>query len=376
MAERDLQQGTYRAANVSDRSVKKLIEDAAANEQILRRYQEFELRMLSAESFEELLVTLLSTSREFFRLRAVELWLYDAQGVLAELIPAKFREGTGIQLLLSERKLARLYVDKPEVRLLSIDDVDPLPVLRDRDVRSAALLPLFRKGAFVGSLHFGAVEAQRFSTSKSTDFISHMASIVAVCIENALSQEHLRRLSVLDTLTRVKNRRGFHDALEKEISRAQRTGESLSLLFVDLDHFKAVNDRHGHLTGDRVLRAVAEFFKGILRRVDHVCRYGGEEFALILPSCDDQLAVEIAERLRRKASVIAVEVHGDNSDTRETVSVTLSIGVCSWRAEQRTDPNVAADIATSLIARSDQGVYKSKEEGRNRVSFIPFSADQ
>ncbi|MEM9397346.1 MAG: sensor domain-containing diguanylate cyclase [Pseudomonadota bacterium] len=374
MAERDLQQSTYRPTSASDRSVKKLFEDAAANEQILRRYQEFELRMLSAESFEELLAILLISSREFFRLRAVELWLYDSQGLLAELVPAKFADRSGVQLLVSERTLARLYLDEPKVRLLSIDDVDPLPVLKDRDVRSAALLPLYRKGSFVGSLHFGAVEAQRFSSSKSTDFISHMASIIAVCIENALSQEHLRRLSVLDTLTKVKNRRGFHDALDKEISRAQRNGESLSLLFVDLDHFKAVNDNYGHLTGDRVLKTVAEFFKGVLRRVDHVCRYGGEEFALILPSCDDQLAIEIAERLRQEACAIEVAVHNEDRDTHDTVSVSLSIGVCSWRAERRIDPSAAAEIATLLIARSDQGVYKSKEDGRNRVSYMPFSA--
>ena len=111
--------------------------------------------------------------------------------------------GVGYLVYVSERTLARLYLDEPKVRLLSIADVGPLPELKDRDVRSAALLPLYRKGSFVGSLHFGAVEAQRFSSSKSTDFISHMASIIAVCIENALSQEHLRRLSVLVTLTKV-----------------------------------------------------------------------------------------------------------------------------------------------------------------------------
>lgn len=363
-------------------SLRHLYEEAAQNEEILKRYQGFELRMLSAATLGELLDTLVNVSLEYFTLEAVELWLCDPQQTLDEFLPEEFIDNPRLQLLKRERTLERLYggdAEKaPAVRLVSTRDMQSLPVFKDRRIGSAAMLPLHRKGRYVGSMHLGARSDQRFTADKSTDFVRHLASIVAVCIENALGQEHLRRLSMLDVLTRVKNRRAFDLALDSELSRASRSGDPMSLLFVDLDHFKAINDTYGHPMGDKVLREVAQVFRDTLRKVDHVCRYGGEEFAMVMPNCNKQMAMDIAERLRLRVSQLRIEIDDENSTPEDTISVTLSMGVCSWTPDRRQnngeDPSVAKKVAETLISCADHGVYESKAGGRNTIRYVDFAS--
>jgi len=370
MDELKIPRSTAMSPDAQTLSVRHLFEEAQNNEKVLRRYQEFELALLSAEHLDELLAVLLRTSKASFQLAAVELWLHDPQRSLAELFPEEYTCDPALVLHDNDRTFKRLFPHPRTVRLVSTQDGASLSTFKDGGIRSAALLPLYRKGVFVGSMHLGAREAQRFTADKSTDFISHMASVVAVCIENALVQEQLRLLSLLDPLTKVKNRRSFHLSLETEISRATRSRDPLCLLFVDLDHFKSINDTHGHPAGDRVLRDIAQFFCKTLRKVDHVCRYGGEEFALVLPNCDRELAISIAERLRGGASRLTIDI-GDE-ERAASISVTLSIGVCCWHPTRRIDEDEQAQLASALISRSDQGVYKSKESGRNTVSYVPL----
>lgn len=358
---------SHRLGNM-DTTLKELVNKAVQNEQILRRYQQFELKLLDVSGFENLLSVLLNEAVDYFNLDCTELWLYDPQNTLEELIPD---EVEGLELLRSGTKLERLYQGKPEVRLISSNS-RPLPVFADRQVRSAAILPLIRQGVLVGSLHLGAKGHQRFSQDKSTDFIAHLASIISVCFENAINQERLHRLSMYDMLTKVKNRRAFHQALESEVSRASRSGDPLSLLFVDLDHFKSINDRFGHQTGDQVLQEVAQFIHSMLRKTDHVCRYGGEEFALVLPVCGQQRAMEVAERIRVGASQLNI-----TDDNGVSVDITLSIGVSCWLPmdEIEDDESPELDIAHQLVAMSDQGVYEAKSSGRNCIRYRPMVAE-
>ena len=232
-------------------------------------------------------------------------------------------------------------------------------------MRSAAMLPLVRHGVLVGSLHMGARGHQRFAEDKSTDFINHLASVVAVCLENVVNQERLHRLSMYDMLTQVKNRRAFQQSLDEEVSRAVRQGDLLSVLFVDLDHFKAINDKHGHQTGDRALKQVAQHIDKMLRKTDHVCRYGGEEFALILPNCTQQRAMEVANRIRQQVQSLSIE-----NDQGERFALTLSIGVTCW---QPGTQDAQQKVAQRLVACADAGVYQAKSLGRNRACFVEFS---
>ena len=363
-----------RLANLGS-TVNDLFQKAVQNEEILRRYQQFELQLLDLAGLDGLLDLLLRNSIDYFQLDCVELWLYDPQGTLEELLSEDYLSTAGLRLLQRADALHELYGSQPQVRLVSAGADRALPALAgifaDRAPRSAALLPLVRHGVIVGSLHLGASGQQRFTNDKSTDFIAHLASVIAVCLENAVNQERLHRLSMYDMLTQVKNRRAFHQALDKEVSRATRNGDPLSLIFVDIDYFKRVNDTYGHPMGDRVLREVARHIDDMLRKTDHVCRYGGEEFALILPNCSRQRAMDIAERIRWQISELVVEEEPhDSAEPPLAVSVTLSMGVCCWLPTGELDDEAERAIARQLVVCSDRGVYQSKAEGRNCVRYI------
>jgi len=161
--------------------------------------------------------------------------------------------------------------------------------------------------------------------------------------------EQLERLVNSDSLTGLLNRRAFDERLDLEIQRAQRYNRPLSLLFIDIDHFKRVNDRHGHVIGDEVLRVMATILGNGLRATDAACRYGGEEFVVILVETDKLEALSIAERLRVAAENTKLAQLGE--------STTISIGISSLQSE---------DLAVDLIQRADDSMYIAKKNGRNR----------
>jgi len=167
------------------------------------------------------------------------------------------------------------------------------------------------------------------------------------------SREELRALSLMDPLTCVCNRRALYDHATRELTRAARNHQPVTMLMVDIDHFKAVNDSHGHLVGDQVLRQTAAAIKGTLRASDVVARYGGEEFAVLLIDAKPDTARESAERLRQ--AIAAVEVLAPQGPVR----VTASIGLASTTGGE-------IDVE-ELMRRADAALYKAKQGGRDRV---------
>lgn len=166
----------------------------------------------------------------------------------------------------------------------------------------------------------------------------------------------LERLNRMDGLTGIHNRRSFDESLDKEFRRARRDGRPLSLIIFDLDHFKDINDRYGHLVGDDCLKVVARHLLELLRRPsDLAARYGGEEFAVIAPNTDTEGARYLAETLRRRIEGETVEAGGD-----EDVALTLSGGVATLVPD-------ADDQPQDLIAAADAALYSAKHAGRNRI---------
>ncbi len=161
---------------------------------------------------------------------------------------------------------------------------------------------------------------------------------------------HLERLATVDGLTGLKNRRAFEERLTEEIARSRRTGRPLSLLLLDIDHFKQYNDSFGHPRGDEVLRSMARQLTRTMRDSDCAARYGGEEFALLLPDADKAGAVQLAERLRESVERTSWEGR----------SVTVSIGIATL-----SDAIASADL---LVEHADRALYRSKQNGRNLVS--------
>ena len=168
------------------------------------------------------------------------------------------------------------------------------------------------------------------------------------------ANRRLEHLSVTDPLTEVANRRKFMTALNQEQGRSERTGLPFSTLILDIDHFKLVNDRHGHDVGDLVLREVARATQSRLRGIDLLARLGGEEFGVILPDTESAGAYVVAERIREHIASVIVPIPGGE------VRVTVSIGV----GQLRTGRN---DSTEALLKRTDQALYSAKTAGRNRT---------
>jgi diguanylate cyclase (GGDEF)-like protein/PAS domain S-box-containing protein len=165
--------------------------------------------------------------------------------------------------------------------------------------------------------------------------------------------EILRRLSVTDSLTGISNRRHFLELAEREVTRGRRYTHPVSLLLLDIDHFKRINDTYGHAVGDEALRAFTRACLASLRTTDVLGRLGGEEFAVLLPETGMPAASQVAERIRREVAAVVVDAHG------EAVRFTVSIGAATWQG--------GAPSVDALISCADEALYRAKGRGRNRV---------
>lgn len=180
--------------------------------------------------------------------------------------------------------------------------------------------------------------------------VMQMASHGALAMRNAWLLQQVQRMADVDALTGVPNRRSFETAIEREVSRSNRTGEELTLILLDLDHFKSLNDSFGHQAGDEMLRKVGAVLSEACRASDTPARYGGEEFALVLPTCGKAEAFETSERLRELIAAV---------DSPRPI--TVSAGVATYP--------VHGVSAADLVKAADEAMYESKAEGRNRTTI-------
>ena len=181
--------------------------------------------------------------------------------------------------------------------------------------------------------------------------------------------DRLSALALFDSLTNLANRRAFDAVLEREWKRTTRAGSQLSIVLLDIDHFKEFNDLYGHVAGDEALRAVADVIATAVRTTDTIARYGGDEMAIILPDTDSAGAMRVAEKVR--AALVALELpHAGN--TACGGFVTVSVGAATALARQ----GGAATVVESLILAADSALYKAKDAGRNRVASAVLIAAQ
>jgi diguanylate cyclase (GGDEF)-like protein len=178
---------------------------------------------------------------------------------------------------------------------------------------------------------------------------------LTMILDNARLYEGAKRMAITDGLTKIYNHRFFQELLEKEFKRASRYHTTFSLIMLDIDFFKRINDSHGHLYGDEILKQIAVLVKGCLRTMDILARYGGEEFAILLPETDLEDAMFTADRIR-----MAVENHDFSLAQGKPVRVTVSQGVTSF-------PSPGIEKRSDIVAKADAALYEAKEAGRNCV---------
>jgi len=265
----------------------------------------------------------------------------------------------------------RRALDTNQPVLIADVQVDPLYAdVRERwgkdgiDVatKSAIAIPFTLHGAQPGVFFLRTMAGGVTLTESDVAFAEEVIKTAVNAIERAYQletvqsdKEKYRWLATVDALTGCMNRRAFTERLERELDRVRRYDVSLSVMMIDIDRFKDINDSLGHIVGDRVLRLLGELLRDEVRSVDLAARYGGEEFVIVLPDTDLEGAVVFAERLRKRVE------EKNFTETGDPLRITVSIGVAAASVEAAiTEPE-------SLIAKADEALYRAKNDGRNRV---------
>jgi diguanylate cyclase (GGDEF)-like protein len=227
--------------------------------------------------------------------------------------------------------------------------------------RSLLAVPLKVKEKIIGVIFLGSYKENGFSKKELT-LIEILANYAATSIENAKVFQQTERRAFIDELTDLYNYRGFELQLDQQLVEAKETQKSLSLLIIDVDYFKKVNDQFGHLMGNRVLQHLAKILTEQVRKKDIVARYGGEEFTIILPDTSKAEASEIAERIRQTIPSQPIELKEDLHSGKEIyIQNTVSIGIATY-------PEHAED-GLSLVRHADRAMYVgAKQAGRNRIA--------
>ncbi len=217
-------------------------------------------------------------------------------------------------------------------------------------------VPLKRPaGTVIGVLNAHKSSSGAFKDSDLRLFKA-VSEHVAVAIDHALAFQQTQELMSRDELTNLYNRRYFFERFEREVYRAERYGRRLSVLMIDIDHFKNYNDTYGHLRGDQALRRMARLLEANLRRADIIARYGGEEFLVLLPETEKDDAVKVCEKLRSEVEKIDFN---DDAPRLDKAGMTITLGVASMPDD--------SEEAIELIDLADKALYYGKAQGRNRV---------
>lgn len=242
--------------------------------------------------------------------------------------------------------------------ITNLGSADPRFITKEilSNTKSLLCVPLIAKGEIIGVMNITNKKHDKLFNQKDLEFITSLANQAAIAIDNA----KLYELATKDGMTKLYIYRHFYTLLENEMRRCKRYKRNMSLIIMDIDNFKNINDTYGHLTGDLILKRLAITLQETVRKIDIPARYGGEEFVVILPETSKKDACVIAERIRKAVSQIEVKIN-----ETDTISPTVSIGI----AQYTTDGQEPKD----LINAADTALYYSKHNGKNVVSVYDMN---
>jgi diguanylate cyclase (GGDEF)-like protein len=255
--------------------------------------------------------------------------------------------------------LARWVVEHGEPIIISDINLDPRIQQSSNDHFfpdgcSVVCMPVRTGGKMLGIIQLINIDMEVYSRNEL--LLQTLADYAAIAIENARAVRRIQELSITDDCTGLYNARHLFTVLAEEVHRSARFGYEFSLLFLDLDHFKRVNDEHGHLIGSQLLGQVGQSLRENLRLVDAAFRYGGDEFAILLPQTSKQGALFVARRI-----VAAFCARRWLADEAPDVSLRASVGVATFPADART--------AQAIVQRADEMMYQVKQAGRNNIAI-------
>ena len=330
-----------------------IIERLKQNEDVTRKFHEIETRILTILDFSDLFEVLLTQIREKFKVPYAWLSMIEKSEVSTLIHALESSEIIKDRLNIIDRKSFFNLVDSNMHPLLVNEDLKPYYKLLPKDykyfIKSIAIAPISLDGEIIGSLNQADFSSKRFQPGIDTSRLEQLAIKVSLCLSNVTAHEKIRFLAYHDPLTKLLNRRVIESVLKRELNRSKRYGSILSVVFLDLDDFKKVNDRYGHDIGDSLLQYVAEQLLDMSRDPDVVARFAGDEFVFILPETPSENAVILMERVKDYLYTHPLEV----GELR--IPAAISFGVASTE-----DPQ--ANNTSRILKRADEMLYKAKAE--------------
>ena len=360
-----LADATHNEVHLVRAQLQDLLVEARHNQDILNRHQTLDLQLIGSHSFRELIQHIFVTLAELCELDQVTLSLVNSQHNLQDMLSDLKIDSSEFPFLLFAQSETDLQVEgrplkKPVLGNYDADMHQGLFAPCFETPVCVAIIPLIRQSKLLGSLNLGSMDPERFSFDMGTDFVERLASIIAICLENVINSERLTQISLTDALTNVSNRRYVEQRMLEEIGRARRQHYGIACMYLDIDHFKNINDQHGHQGGDDVLREVAKRIKAELRLSDTIGRFGGEEFVVLLVNTSHTNALLVAERIRASIAdkPFLLSLSG-------VCDVTISIGIATLSDDHNLGEIDSA--AKALLLRADRALYQAKDQGRNCV---------
>lgn len=345
--------GVFAAARDITQMKRAQEEMAATNREVQLLSQMSDL-LQSCQSVHEAVPVIQASMEELFPRTCGHGYLVNA---LSPDLDRAFAWGDDVTEVESIRPTECWALRRTSVHAVNLSDrINPPCHFLTGETRPYVCVPLLAQGQGVGLVHIIATEGVR-DRARFTSLARSTGNSISLAIANIRLREHLQSLSTRDPLTGLYNRRFLEDGLARELGRAERTVQTGVVAMIDIDHFKRFNDEHGHEAGDAVLKSVATVLQGF-RQTDLPCRYGGEEFLVVLVDLTMEQALARMERLRQDIANVDV-MH----DGKPLPPITVSIGLASF-------PRSGQDVP-ALVKRADEALYRAKEAGRDRIEVAP-----
>jgi len=335
-----------------------IIERLRVNEEIAQKFYLVETKILSILNFRDFFDVLLSEIRENFNVSHVWISIIKKSGLSKLISSAGSSDTLKEHLNMIDRTKFKELVGSTTKPILVNSNLKPyfklFPRGKKYDIKSLAISPISLEGEVVGSLNQADISESRFQPDLDTDFLEHISVKVSICLSNVVAHEKLKFMAYHDPLTSLLNRRVMEDVLKREFTRAIRYKSSLSVVFIDLDDFKSINDTYGHNRGDDLLKHVAKKLIKMCRETDVVARFAGDEFVLILPQTSPENAEILISRLIKDLSKHPLK------RKKITIPVSISYGLASTE-----DKSIKSHL--QLLKKADQKLYQAKNTKKSTL---------